>query len=75
MKLIETEKVIAHGKAAGLTGVEEIVVKRAEGQKCERCWNYSIHVGESSKFPTVCERCVIALDEIEKEAVSRLLKN
>jgi isoleucyl-tRNA synthetase len=43
----------------------EISVERARGQKCERCWNYSTHVGESSKYPTVCERCIQALEEIE----------
>jgi isoleucyl-tRNA synthetase len=30
-----------------------------------RCWNYSTDVGESAKYPTVCERCVAALEEIE----------
>ena len=33
----------------------------AEGKKCDRCWNYSTHVGESSEHPTICERCVEAL--------------
>jgi isoleucyl-tRNA synthetase len=42
-----------------------ISVSHADGEKCERCWNYSTRVGESSKFPTVCERCAAALDEIE----------
>ena len=42
-----------------------VTVERADGQKCERCWNYSTHVGELSKYPTVCERCVEALEEIE----------
>ncbi|MHB1857534.1 MAG: class I tRNA ligase family protein, partial [Acidobacteriaceae bacterium] len=36
----------------------------ADGTKCERCWNYSVHVGESQKWPTVCERCVAALEAI-----------
>ena len=40
-----------------------ISVSQADGEKCERCWNYSTHVGESEKFPTVCERCSRALDE------------
>jgi isoleucyl-tRNA synthetase len=40
---------------------------RAAGQKCERCWNYSIHVGEDPKYPTVCERCSAALKVIEQE--------
>ena len=30
----------------------EITVQRAEGKKCDRCWNYSIHVGENSRYPT-----------------------
>ena len=32
-------------------------VGKAEGVKCERCWNFSTHVGEDTAFPTVCERC------------------
>jgi isoleucyl-tRNA synthetase len=46
-------------------GITRVTVNRADGQKCERCWNYSTRVGESAKYPTVCERCVAALDEIE----------
>jgi isoleucyl-tRNA synthetase len=42
-----------------------ISVSKADGEKCERCWNYSTRVGESEKYPTVCERCVSALEEIE----------
>jgi len=51
----------ADGKAIGITVVP------ADGEKCERCWNYSTRVGESEKYPTVCERCVAALDELEKD--------
>ena len=43
-----------------------VAVHRAEGAKCERCWNYSTHVGENADYPTVCERCVKALNEIEE---------
>jgi len=48
-------------------GPDELTVTiiRAHGEKCERCWNYSTRVGESSRYPTVCERCVDALQEIE----------
>ncbi len=38
-----------------------IGVTDAEGQKCDRCWNYSTHVGEFSEHPLLCERCVPAL--------------
>lgn len=30
----------------------------AEGQKCDRCWNYSVHVGDHPNHPHLCERCV-----------------
>jgi isoleucyl-tRNA synthetase len=50
----------------GASGVS-IKVYPAAGVKCERCWNYSTQVGESSRYPTVCERCVAALEEIERE--------
>ncbi|HEX7996992.1 MAG TPA: isoleucine--tRNA ligase [Pyrinomonadaceae bacterium] len=43
-----------------------VKVERAHGEKCERCWNYSTRVGESTRYPTACERCVVALAEIEE---------
>ena len=42
-----------------------VEIQRADGAKCERCWNYSTRVGEFEKYPTVCERCFAALAEIE----------
>ena len=46
-------------------GAVKVQVSKAAGQKCERCWNYSTHVGEDPVYPTVCERCSAALKEIE----------
>jgi len=48
-----------------------ITVNRAPGAKCERCWNYSTHVGEDKTYPTVCERCSAVLAEIEATARAR----
>jgi isoleucyl-tRNA synthetase len=53
--------------AAGLEGLQ-ILIERAKGAKCERCWNYSTHVGESSDYPTLCERCLAALAEIDRDS-------
>jgi len=49
-------------------GEFKVTVERAEGEKCERCWNYSTRIGEWERYPTVCERCVAALKEIEEQA-------
>ncbi len=46
------------------TGSVHAEVKKADGLKCERCWNYSTHVGEDKEYPTVCERCSAVLKEI-----------
>jgi isoleucyl-tRNA synthetase len=47
-----------------------VVIQKADGEKCERCWNYSVRVGESEKYVTICERCVGALGEIEQSAAA-----
>jgi isoleucyl-tRNA synthetase len=47
------------------TGSIHIEVKKADGAKCERCWNYSTHVGEDKNYLTVCERCSAVLKELE----------
>jgi isoleucyl-tRNA synthetase len=47
----------------GGTGIS-VQVSKADGLKCERCWNYSTRVSEDTAYPTVCERCSAALKEI-----------
>jgi isoleucyl-tRNA synthetase len=38
-----------------------IAVRKAEGQKCERCWNYLPSVGTDPAHPTLCHRCLEAI--------------
>ncbi|MEH1855935.1 MAG: isoleucine--tRNA ligase [Nostoc sp.] len=67
--LLLTSQVELLDSAQGLQGLEytaqtedwTIAVVKADGQKCDRCWNYSTHVGESAEHPLICERCVAAL--------------
>ena len=39
----------------------KVVVKAAEGHKCERCWIYSDTVGKDAEHPTLCARCAEAV--------------
>jgi len=48
----------------------KVEIGKADGVKCERCWNYSVHVGDFKEYPTVCERCADALSEIERSATA-----
>lgn len=34
-----------------------LVVEKADGEKCERCWTISETVGTSENHPTLCKRC------------------
>jgi isoleucyl-tRNA synthetase len=54
---------LSQGAGNGTGGIR-VEVKKADGQKCERCWNYSTHVGEDPAYPTVCERCSAVLKEL-----------
>ncbi|MGH9736638.1 MAG: isoleucine--tRNA ligase [Candidatus Acidiferrales bacterium] len=65
----QVELASSDGNGARAGGADSLQIEpaRALGKKCDRCWNYSVHVGENPKYPTVCERCVAALDEIERE--------
>jgi isoleucyl-tRNA synthetase len=36
-------------------------ILRAEGSKCERCWNYDVSVGHHPEHQTICQRCVEAI--------------
>ena len=38
-----------------------IVVSKAAGVKCERCWHWEIDVGQAADHPTLCGRCVAAV--------------
>jgi len=38
-----------------------IVVEKARGDKCPRCWNYSTSVGKDEAFSEVCSRCAATL--------------
>jgi len=42
----------------------KILVSRAKGKKCERCWIYDPRTGESTDYPSVCPRCRDALSKI-----------
>jgi isoleucyl-tRNA synthetase len=65
---VEVEKIAPDGAKPGEL---EVRAERARGAKCERCWNYSTHVGESADYPSLCERCLAALAEIERDGGSR----
>lgn len=41
-----------------------VEVRKAGGDKCERCWMYSEELGTDPAYPTVCPRCAAVLREL-----------
>ncbi|RHW39720.1 isoleucine--tRNA ligase [Lysinibacillus yapensis] len=39
-----------------------IVVEKADGEKCERCWSYSESVGQTPEHATLCNRCASVVE-------------
>ena len=52
-----SETVLAEASENGIT----VQIRKAAGQKCERCWHYESDIGEHAAHPTLCGRCVEVL--------------
>ncbi|HWD94008.1 MAG TPA: isoleucine--tRNA ligase [Verrucomicrobiae bacterium] len=44
-----------------------VVVSKADGEKCERCWHWETDVGSAPEHPTICARCVEAVRQAKSE--------
>lgn len=42
----------------------KIIIEKAKGTKCSRCWNYKEDVGQNQEHQTLCGRCAAIVKEI-----------
>jgi isoleucyl-tRNA synthetase len=61
VELVDSLHALEGLKYSFQSGSLGIGVVDADGQKCDRCWNYSTYVGKSTEHPTLCERCIPAI--------------
>ena len=40
-----------------------MIIVKADGQKCERCWHWESDIGQNAEHPTICGRCVEAVKQ------------
>ena len=65
--VLETKALEGMEAAEGLSAVLQkkfglkVLVTRAEGAKCVRCWNYSSSLGQDPGHVSLCPKCVEAV--------------
>ena len=45
-------------------GSKNVVIGKTEAGKCERCWRHREEVGSHAEHPTLCGRCVEAINDV-----------
>ncbi|MDJ0746013.1 MAG: isoleucine--tRNA ligase [Xenococcaceae cyanobacterium MO_167.B27] len=61
VELLDTMGEIEKAAYKSESDTVSIAIVKADGEKCERCWNYSTTVGSFTDDPTICDRCNDAL--------------
>jgi isoleucyl-tRNA synthetase len=49
------------GRGVDLGAPVQVIIEKADGVKCERCWRYVLWVSEEPASEGLCERCIDAL--------------
>jgi isoleucyl-tRNA synthetase len=61
VELVDSIDAIEAAEYKSQSDTVSIAIVKADGEKCERCWNYSLSVGSFKDDPTICDRCNDAL--------------
>jgi isoleucyl-tRNA synthetase len=43
----------------------EVIIEKADGTKCPRCWNYKADIGSDKDHPEICSRCARAIKGLD----------
>ena len=57
LRMVEKEAIANPFESKEIEGLY-VGVGKAKGEKCNRCWIYSEHLGTNPDHPTICERCI-----------------
>jgi isoleucyl-tRNA synthetase len=60
-ELLNVSQLEVHAEPGNGGPALAVVVSKALGRKCERCWHWEEDVGEVPAHPTICGRCVEAV--------------
>lgn len=61
VEIVDSIDAIESSEYKSQSDTVSIAITKADGEKCARCWNYSLFVGSFADDPTICDRCNSAL--------------
>lgn len=64
VELLDTPKSLGELKYQFQSETLGVGVVKADGEKCDRCWNYSTYVGQSEKHASLCDRCETIIENL-----------
>lgn len=64
VELLDTPKNLGELKYQFQAETLGVGVVKADGEKCDRCWNYSTYVGQSKTHPLLCDRSNSIIDNL-----------
>ena len=54
--VLSSDRLTSAHEGSTIEGLQ-VLVERASGNKCLRCWNWSVSVGTIGEEPELCDRC------------------
>jgi isoleucyl-tRNA synthetase len=67
VKLVPLDQLESGRESETVPGLKVNITPSAD-PKCERCWVHDLTIGQSTEHPTLCKRCVDALEETGGQA-------
>ncbi|MEF3279701.1 MAG: isoleucine--tRNA ligase [Elusimicrobiota bacterium] len=58
--------IVSQGEVRKIDKGFKIEAIKAYGEKCPRCWQWSVEIGKKEKYPDLCPKCADALEENSK---------
>ncbi len=67
---VEVQKLAVEDKGVlALGSFANIIIEKAQGGKCPRCWNYKKDIGVDVEHPEICGRCARAVKELDRSDI------
>ena len=58
--------IVSQAEVKKISSDIKVEVLKADGEKCPRCWQWSVNIGSNKKYPQLCPKCADAMERNSK---------